>query len=279
MGRLHDTVFITLTNCPIRGTLSATMSILSNLLQTIEDGEILDARIGLHWTAVLARCGGERRLGLAATLHGEHNHTRTPDVPQAGALESLPGRELAQYVLSDRPALASLGLAAVNALLPAPPPPDSEESGERLLVRLGQGRRVALVGHFPFVDVLRQAVGRLDVLELSPGPGDLPAELAPEVLPQADVIAITGMTLSNHTLESLLRLRPPQAVVILIGPSTPPSPVFYDYGVDILAGALVTAIDPVLRSISQGANFHQVRQAGVRLVNWFRPGSPAAPAG
>ena len=75
------------------------------------------------------------------------------------------------------------------------------------------------------------------------------------------------MTLSNHTLEGLLALCPAQAFLLLIGPSTPLSPLFFDHGVDMLSGAVVTQVEPVLNMLSQGGNFHQVHQAGMRLVN------------
>jgi hypothetical protein len=75
------------------------------------------------------------------------------------------------------------------------------------------------------------------------------------------------MTLINHTLEGLLALCPPEAFVIVLGPSTPLTPLLFDHGVDILSGAVVTAIEPVLRIVSQGGNFRQVHRAGIRLVN------------
>ena len=124
-----------------------------------------------------------------------------------------------------------------------------------------------MVGRFPFVPRLRPRVGELVVLEQDPGPDDLPADQAPEILPGAEVVAITGMTLINHTLEGLLALCSPETFVILLGPSTPLAPLLFDYGVDILSGAVVTAIEPVLRIVSQGGNFRQVHRAGIRLVN------------
>ena len=53
---------------------------------------------------------------------------------------------------------------------------------------------------------------------------------------------------------------------MLLGPSTPLSPVMFDYGVDLLAGSIIEKIEPVLQVVSQGGNFRQVRRAGVRLV-------------
>jgi len=136
------------------------------------------------------------------------------------------------------------------------------------------GKRVAMVGRFRFAAELLPRVGELLVLEQDPGPDDLPAEAAPEVLPAADVVAITGMTISNHTLEGLLSLCNPRATVILLGPSTPLSPILFDYGVDVLSGAVVTDIEPVLRLVSQGGNFRQVHRVGVRLVNLYKSSAP-----
>jgi uncharacterized protein (DUF4213/DUF364 family) len=135
-----------------------------------------------------------------------------------------------------------------------------------LIIKHGKHKRVALIGHFTFVDELRSQLDSLTVLEQKPQPGDLPAEAAPEVLPFADVVAITGMTLTNHTLEGLLALCSRNALVMILGPSTPLSPLLFDHGVSLLSGVIVTDIDAVLRSLLQGANFRQIRKAGARLV-------------
>ena len=173
-------------------------------------------------------------------------------------------------MLSDQPTLASIGLATINALLPRQPEMWQDLNAEEMIATLGEGKTVALIGHFPFVPRLQSRVGKLFVLELHPGGEDLPAESAPQVLPQADVVAITSMTLANHTLEKLLEYCPPHADVILLGPSTPLSPILHQYQIDILCGSIVTAVDPVLSAVGQGANFRQVHRAGVRLVTMKR---------
>jgi uncharacterized protein (DUF4213/DUF364 family) len=246
------------------------MQILSDILSSLPDGEVRDVRLGLHWTVVVVETGGVLRCGLSSTLFAPHRHDQGPDIPLAGHLEYCSGLELADLALSPHPTQASVGIAAINALLPRKTQLWSEDNAEEVIAGQGHGKRVVMVGRFPFVPRLRPRVGELWVLEQDPGPDDLPADQAPQVLPAAEVVAITGMTLINHTLEGLLALCSPKAFVILLGPSTPLTPLLFDYGVDILSGAVVTAIEPVQRIVAQGGNFRQVHRAGIRLVNMQR---------
>jgi uncharacterized protein (DUF4213/DUF364 family) len=243
------------------------MTILDQLLATLPDGPVQDVWVGAFWTAVVTEAGGRRRCGLASTPRSEeHHHGGGPAVPDAGRLAERSARDLAGLARSESPMEAAIGVAAINALLPPSPELWVDVNAEEIIARHGTGKNVALVGHFPFIPRLREAVGTLGVLELQPGPGDLPSEAAPDVIPQADVVAITGTTLINHTLEGLLALCRPEALVLVLGPSTPLSPILLDYGVDILSGAVVEDAEAVLRAVSQGANFRQVHRQGVRLV-------------
>lgn len=56
------------------------------------------------------------------------------------------------------------------------------------------------------------------------------------LIPQEDLVAITGMALTNHTIERLLALCRPEACVILLGDTMPLSPVFFECGADALSG-------------------------------------------
>jgi uncharacterized protein len=246
------------------------MKLLDDLLASLPDGEVLDVCIGLHWTAVVVQKNGQTRCGLASTLTGPHNHSVDPDVPQTGQLHTLSALELAYLARTGQPPLTSIGVAAINALLPSQPELWRDVNAEEVILTQGMGKTVALIGSFPFIPRLRSHVGKLFVLELQPGAGELPAEAAPEILPQADVVAITSMTLVNHTLENLLALCPPQATVLLLGPSTPLSPFLFEYGISLLSGSIVTDIDGVLVAVKQGANFRQIHRIGVRLVTMSR---------
>jgi uncharacterized protein (DUF4213/DUF364 family) len=129
------------------------------------------------------------------------------------------------------------------------------------------GKNIAVVGHFPFVDRLKALANKFWVLELAPRDGDFPAQAAPEIIPQADVVAITATTLINKTFQGLIDLCRSDARVVLIGPSTPLSPVLYEHGIDVLSGTIVTDPQVALTGIAQGISFHQLRQEkAVQLV-------------
>jgi len=242
------------------------MTLLENIITRLEDGSIENVLIGTHWTGVVVQVNGERRCGLSSTITAEHHVHGEPDVPLAGTLHTLSARELAAFSMSRNPTMSSVGVAAINALLPRMPQAWVDRNAEEVILEHGRGKKVALIGHFPFVPRCRTEIADFHVIEREPRPGDLPAEAAETILPQSDVVAITGMTLVNHTLESLLALCRPEALVLVLGPSTPLSPVLYDYGVNMLSGSIVVDLDAVLHSLGEGGNFMQLHRAGVRLV-------------
>jgi len=243
-------------------------SLYDQLLSTIPDGKLISVNVGLFWTAVVVEIGGEIRCGLAATMGDDgHHYTNEPSIPRAGHLTELIAHDLAAFVYSATLPEISIGLATINALLPRLKDHWVDIHAEEVIARHGAGKNVAMVGHFPFVERLRRRVGTLWVLEQNPHDGDLPAEAALEIIPQADVIAITATTLLNHTFNDLVSLRRSNALTLLMGPTTPLSPVLFDHGVSIISGAVVDDIDSALRGVMQGANFHQLHRMGVRLVS------------
>lgn len=246
------------------------MSIIDDLLATLgRDAPVREVRIGAFWTAVVLEDG---RCGLASALRDDDHHHHGQDaVGEAGHLHECSARELAELARSTSLLEASVGLAAINALLEMDEGACVELNAEEVILEQGAGKGVAIVGHFHFIPRVREAARQLWVLEQRPGPGDLPAEAAPEVIPQADVVAITGTTLINHTFEELIGLCHPSAFVLVLGPTTPLSPVLFDYGADVISGTVVTDVETVLRYVSQGASFRQIKRSGaVKLLTMTR---------
>jgi uncharacterized protein (DUF4213/DUF364 family) len=263
------------------------VSIIDDLLDSppfvppTSGGEVHEVRIGAFWTAVVLEDG---RCGLASALRDDdHHHPSTPrqarddagsghhhgqnPVRGAGHLHERSARELAELARSDSLLEASIGLAAINALLDVDEDACVELNAEQVILEQGTGKSVVVVGHFPFIPRVREAARQLWVLEKRPGQGDLPAEAAAEVIPQAEVVAITGTSLINHTFEELMGLCRPEAFVLVLGPTTPLSPVLFDHGVDVISGTLVTDPGTVLRYVSQGASFRQIKRSrGVKLL-------------
>ena len=245
------------------------MKIIDDLLTAARsagrDYPVQEVLIGLHWTAVESRY-----LGLAAT-QADQSCCFAEEIRGAGSLHERSAYELAEFLHASRPLEASLGMAALNSFLPVDEQSAVELNALDLIIQESVGRRAALVGHFQFTEEIRRCAEQLWVLELEPTPGDLPAADAPLYLPQADVIGITASTLLNGTFEELARLFPAQALVVMLGPTTPLSEVLFDYGVDVLAGARVSDPHHILRLISQSSPLH--RPAGLQRLTLVREDS------
>jgi hypothetical protein len=244
------------------------VKILDDLISGLAtDAPAREVRVGRFWTAVWSR-----ECGLASTTGpGEHEHGAS-FVQDAGSLAGRSALELARLAYSNSTLEAGIGLAAINSLLEVDEARCVERNAGDLLIERGRDRRVALIGHFPFVPALREAAAQLSVLELRPRPGDTPAGEAELALPKADVVAITGSAFINHTLEHLLALCRADSFVMVLGPTTPLSTVLFDHGVDVVSGTRVVDPDLALRCLNQGATFRQIR--GKRLLTLSR--QPAA---
>lgn len=236
------------------------MNILDDILDSLDmEAPVRTVLVGAHWTVVCSRF-----CGLASTFTGDKPHGHAP-VRDVGHLHEKSARELAEYARSDDLLEASIGVAAINSLLDVQEDRAVEINAFDVLAQEGQGRSVAMVGHFPFILKLRSVVGRLWVIEQHPADDEYPAEAAADLIPRADLVALTGSALINHTLDGLLAICRPEAVVMILGPSTPLSPVLFEYGVTILSGSRVFDEGVVLRTVGQGATFQQVE--GVRLLS------------
>ena len=237
------------------------MKILDDLISSItEDSIVREVYACILWTAVVSR-----NCGLASTFREEHPHHGR--VRGAGNLRGMSALELAEYAKSDNLLEASIGMAAINSLIDIDKDKCVRENALDVLARKGSGKNIAIVGHFPWIPRLGKIAKKLWVIEQRPREGDLPPEAAEEILPQADVVGLTATSFTNHTIEKLLDLSK-NSFTVLIGPTSPLSPVLFDYGVDVIAGTRVIDPERAIQCISEGAMFKQVE--GVELVNMAR---------
>ncbi|QLA14801.1 DUF364 domain-containing protein [Desulfolutivibrio sulfoxidireducens] len=240
------------------------MPLLEDLIRSLDaDCPVRDIRQGVFHTAVVTR-----HCGLAATLPRDALRQPHPQVASPGGLHERCARELAAMAFSKSILEAAMGMAAINSLLDVDETAMVERNAAELIMEKGAGKNVAVIGHFPFLPKVREKAANLWVLENNPHEGDFGPERAGELLPQADVVAITGTSITNHTFDEVIGLCSPTAYVIMLGDSVPFSPLLFDHGVDALCGSRVVDEELVLRCVSQGANFRQIK--GVARMTWCK---------
>ena len=143
-------------------------------------------------------------------------------------------------------------------------------------VRVEKGKSVALVGAIvPALRALKRRGGtwwvvEQDVRTLKGEELDhyVPAERSEEILRQADVLIITGVTLVNGTLEGILKSAKPEAEIAVVGPSAGllPGPMF-ERGVRVVGGVWVQKPDTLLDALAAGGSgYHFLDTLADRIV-------------
>ncbi len=241
--------------------LSDSWAIYDRLLAEIpSDGAVASCMVGRNWTVV-----DSGWVGIAMTYQGDAGGSLLRP-PHAGR----PLQEMAGYLKSWNLHEASLATAAVNSFYNTPErvggwlnKPLRAVHGPGALTGMLEaiaGKKVAVIGHFPHMEAAA-ARCTLTVLERDPQDGDLPDFAAEYVLPEQDFVFITGLTLTNKTLPRLLALSA-GATVVLMGPSVPLVPWWFDHGVDVLAGMVVVDRDQVWRYCQEGGMKGPFRDGG-----------------
>ena len=225
--------------------------------------------IGLHWTFI--RAG--RYAGIAMTFQGS-SLSGLANGPVVG--KSL--RDTAAGLKSWDMLQASVGMAACNAWYNAPDKMAAlgleQEDDDRKAGAGGSifaeplesllGKKVAVIGHFPYIEKQLGGKCELSVLEREPEGKDYLDSACEYLLPEQDYVFITGMTLTNKTLPRLLTLTK-NAKTVLVGPSSPITPVLFRFGVDSIAGFYVT--DPEgTRVLAAQAAHTEIFRGGRRIT-------------
>ena len=228
--------------------------------------EVSDIRQGVFHTGVVTR-----NCGLASTLPQDAFKQERPLMREPGFLLNKSAEELAKMAYLPLILEAAVGMAAINSLIDLDESSCVAVNASEVMAEKGKGKKVAIIGHFPFVPNLKARVGHLWVIEKNCREDDLAEEEADSILPRADVVGITGTSFTNHTVEDLLRHCRKDAFVLMLGDTTPFSPVLFEYGIDALCGVKVVNPRLALNCVSQGANFRQIK--GVKLLTMFKDGS------
>lgn len=208
------------------------------------DAAIRSVCVGEHWVMAETDQG---MVGVAAVQQGRRG------LPLCGErFVGIPVREAAELVKSWDFEEAAFGLAAINACLNI----DSafHDTGEadaflRFKER-ARGKKVAVVGRFAYLEERLEPICELSVLERIPSAEDYPDSACEFILPDMDLVFITGCTVSNKTLPRLLQLTK-DAFTVLAGPSTPMTEELFRFGADALCGFCVTDEERCRQAVSR----------------------------
>ncbi|MFO7884724.1 MAG: DUF364 domain-containing protein [Desulfobacteraceae bacterium] len=229
------------------------IELLLDTIKDIPDHKIQSITCGAHIAGVESL-----NMGLATWAWGGREPVPFEKLPAPETYTSA--GELAQLIQDNNPLNASLGMAALNSLLPEPARESLEPiNAKDLILSLGKGKKVAIIGHFPFVKQLKNQFEDLMVFEKKPQPGDISADLIPEKMPRADLVALTATTIANKTLGGILDHCSKNAVKIIIGPSTPLTPALFDLGFSFIAGSLVRNREIARQGIKADISFKQLK--------------------
>lgn len=229
--------------------------ILSALITASQGGhhKINNITVGPYLTMVDSEFSG-----LASSLGNGNGSNPSVGLMQKSIDEVLP-------LLHSRDLhLVSIAMAALNALLAGKNRGRRGNAFEFVLDR-ARNKTVGVIGHFPFVEQLKKTAAETLVFEQNPMEEDLPAEAVPELLPRCELVLITGQTIMNGTFGYII-VNSPGAFRVILGPSTPLSPVLFDYGIDVIGGAVVTDADAVKKQISRGRRFKDVTGVERRIM-------------
>lgn len=229
------------------------------------DLTLTDLRVGVHYTGALLENGA---CGLAFTFSSElrcHQDVKNGISSWIGR----PVRELLPKAASSDLLESVGGVAVLNALVNQLPLlrklPGFSEGKSLDPLGLDSSDSVGMVGCFaPLVQQIRSRVKELRIIERQAIAGEetYPDWTAAQILPQCDVVIITGTTVINKTIDQLLEYSKNARTVAILGPSTPMVPeVFWPHGVTILEGSVVTDGPEVFRIIGQGGGMRNCRRA------------------
>ncbi len=215
---------------------------------------VKDICINIHWCYVEAECG----MGISYTVGGGAK-TRTANEVDPYHMEL---RELAALAKSWDFTQASLGIAALNAWyaradrlssLGASIGGNASHDNDpfyKLADRFA-GKNVCVVGHFPHVAAMASKCN-LTVLERNCDSYlDTPDSACEFIMPQQDLVYMTGTTLTNKTAVRLLQLSK-NAYSVIVGPSAVPAPALIQAGVNIIAGSTVVNTEYAKKAIKGG---------------------------
>lgn len=231
---------------------------------------IEQAVLGLGYTGVRLSDG---HSGLCFTFQTEiaqtTHHCQVSDL--AGTIVGTPAFELAEKAKSWDIAESVMGFATLNALsqiiIERYPQNYAFLDGDVMsYVTLSKKDVVALVGYMaPLVPQIRAKAKKLYILERTAAKreeGILPDTACDQILPEADVVLITGTAIANGTIDHLLEVSTKAREIAIVGASAGIIPdVLFERGVTIVGGAKITDAARMMQVVSEGGGTPALKSA------------------
>ena len=247
-----------------------TEEIIAHAAAQAEDLWVTDLVLGVGYTAV--RFSPEH-CGVCYTFREELGFS-CGVLDHAGTYQGRPAIQLLDWAASNNLAQASVGWAAINALLNRGYP-EGENIGDA--VSCNSQDKVGMIGFFcPLAAKFSRLAKEFYIFEKRPAPGANVHNAAEmdELLPQCDIVVLSATSLVNHTAESILALCSNAREIIMVGASTPMAgPILRRYGVTMLAGTEICNGDLALRIVAQGGGGMDLGRAGRKTLLRINDGS------
>ncbi|MDP4224425.1 MAG: DUF364 domain-containing protein [Bacteroidota bacterium] len=245
---------------------------------------ISDVRIGHYLTAVRL---SDESIGTASSLSDEHpfcaRHDR--DFGDFTPLK-IKGRKVIDLLETKKEArlISSLKTAVLSAVsskeIASGKYPVVEDHDPIQLLNLKPPKTITVVGAFQsYIRTIAETENRLYVLELNESalPPDqkkfyIPAEEYRRVLPESDIVLITGQTLVNRTIDDLLSAVTPGAQVAVTGPSSGILPdVLFTNKVTIVGTLKITRPEILFDIVSEGGMGYHLFEYCARKICILKP--------
>ncbi|HNQ69276.1 MAG TPA: DUF364 domain-containing protein [Bacteroidales bacterium] len=143
------------------------------------------------------------------------------------------------------------------------------------LIDLNSEKKITIVGAFKsYIELIENTNSYLRVLELDRNAFMekhvkyyVPAEKYPEIIPDSDIVIITGLTLVNNTIDKLLEFVKQGATVVVTGPSANIVPeILFQNKVNIIGATIITDYEMLFKLVSEaGAAYHTFKYCAKKI--------------
>jgi uncharacterized protein len=207
-------------------------------------------------------------------------------MPRAGRLKGMCAIDTFDYLSQQAPIKRAIAIATLNALSEGIWSSNPTEGsglysiieGDEIFadINLETVKKAVVVGALvPIIKQLKEhkvpyRIAELDIRTLKSE--ELPFFVNQNDFPQevstADLVIISGTTLINDTLESILKLCNPDAYVIIIGPTATMLPEsFFARNISMLAGNRVVEPDEILDVLVEGGSgYHFYGHSSLKVI-------------